>query len=71
LGRSWEFKGRQFTAEVILWGVRWHLMFPIGYRNLERGLGCGRAIGRGKSCASRGKSCASRHHATKVAQSPA
>ena len=30
-----EFKGRQFTAEVILWAVRWYLMFPISYRNLE------------------------------------
>ena len=47
------FKGRQFTAEVILWarlakgsvrrsrmegqgeGVRWCLMFPISYRDLE------------------------------------
>src|SRR6202020_2424520 len=47
------FKGRQFTAEVILWarlakgsvrrsrmegrgeGVRWDLMFPISYRDLE------------------------------------
>jgi transposase, IS6 family len=28
-------KGRQFTAEVILWAVRWYLMFPIGYRDLE------------------------------------
>ena len=24
-----DFKGRQFTAEVILWAVRWYLMFPI------------------------------------------
>jgi len=23
------FKGRQFAAEVILWAVRWYLMFPI------------------------------------------
>ena len=23
------FKGRQFTAEVILWAVRWYLMFPV------------------------------------------
>src|SRR5829696_6722734 len=30
-----EFKGRQFTAEVILWTVRWYLMFPISYRDLE------------------------------------
>src|ERR1700710_2844255 len=47
------FRGRQFTAEVILWarlakgsvrrsriegqgeGVRWYLMFPISYRDLE------------------------------------
>lgn len=29
------FKGRQFTAEVILWAVRWYLQFPIGYRDLE------------------------------------
>src|SRR3954465_15064265 len=29
------FKGRQVTAEVILWAVRWYLMFPIGYRDLE------------------------------------
>jgi transposase, IS6 family len=30
------FKGRQFTAEVILWAVRWYLQFPISYRALER-----------------------------------
>jgi transposase-like protein len=24
-----------FTAEVILWAVRWYLMFPISYRDLE------------------------------------
>ena len=29
------FKGRQLTAEVILWAVRWHLMFPVSYRDLE------------------------------------
>lgn len=29
------FKGRQFTAEVILWALRWYLMFPISYRDLE------------------------------------
>src|SRR6202021_2829046 len=33
--RDQSFKGRQFTAEVILWAVRWHLMFPISYRDLE------------------------------------
>ncbi len=30
------FKGRQFTAEVILWALRWYLQFPISYRDLER-----------------------------------
>ncbi|QRM34540.1 IS6 family transposase (plasmid) [Microvirga sp. VF16] len=29
------FKGRQFTAVVILWAVRWYLQFPISYRDLE------------------------------------
>jgi transposase-like protein len=29
-------KGRQFTAETILWAVRWYLQFPISYRDLER-----------------------------------
>jgi transposase-like protein len=35
VGRGRDFKGRQFTAEVILWTVRWYLMFPISYRDLE------------------------------------
>ena len=30
------FKGRQITAEIILWAVRWYLQFPISYRDLER-----------------------------------
>lgn len=30
------FKGRQFTAEIILWAVRWYLQFLISYRDLER-----------------------------------
>ncbi|WP_414476014.1 IS6 family transposase [Microvirga sp. M2] len=30
------FKGRQFTAEIILWALRWYLQFPISYRDLER-----------------------------------
>ena len=34
-GQGRWFKGRQFTTEVILWAVRWHLMFPISYRDLE------------------------------------
>jgi hypothetical protein len=29
------FKGWQFTAEVILWAIRWYLMFPISYRDLQ------------------------------------
>jgi transposase-like protein len=29
------FKDRQFIAEVILWAVRWYLMLPISYRDLE------------------------------------
>ena len=29
------FKGRLFTGEVILWAVRWYLMFPVSYRDLE------------------------------------
>ena len=33
--RDQSFKGRQFTTEVILWAVRWYLMFPISYRDLE------------------------------------
>jgi transposase-like protein len=31
-----EFRGRHFTAGVILWAVRWYLQFPISYRDLER-----------------------------------
>jgi transposase, IS6 family len=30
-----DFKGRQFTGEVILWAVRWYLLLPISYRDLE------------------------------------
>jgi transposase, IS6 family len=29
------FKGRQFSAEVIVWALRWSLMFPVSYRDLE------------------------------------
>src|SRR5580704_2207438 len=29
------FKGRRFSAEAILWAVRWYLMFPVSYRDLE------------------------------------
>jgi transposase, IS6 family len=30
------FKGRQFTAGIILGAIRWYLQSPIGYRDLER-----------------------------------
>jgi hypothetical protein len=48
-GKPRPFKGRQFNAEVILWAVRWYLMFPISYRDLElmlqdRGVEVGRSI---------------------------
>ena len=29
------FKGRQFTAAIILWALRWYLQFPISYRDLK------------------------------------
>jgi len=35
MGQGGWLKGRQFTAEVILWAVRWYLQFPISYRDLE------------------------------------
>src|SRR5580704_3027559 len=35
MGGNRGFKGRQFAAAVILWSVRWYLMFPISYRDLE------------------------------------
>ena len=35
MGQGRWFKGRQFTSEVIVWAVRWYLMFPISYRDLE------------------------------------
>ncbi|WP_424140442.1 hypothetical protein [Roseomonas chloroacetimidivorans] len=34
MGQNRRFKGRQFTAEIILWTVRWYLMFPVSYREL-------------------------------------
>jgi transposase, IS6 family len=33
-GLDRSFKGRQFTAEVILWAMRRYLMFPISSRDL-------------------------------------
>nr|WP_239003276.1 IS6 family transposase [Rhodovastum atsumiense] len=29
------FKGRHFSGDVILWAVRWYLIFPISYRDFE------------------------------------
>jgi hypothetical protein len=29
------FKGNQFEREIILWGVRWYVAYPISYRQLE------------------------------------
>ena len=30
-----EFKGSHFEREVILWGVRWYVAYPINYRQRE------------------------------------
>ena len=30
-----EFEGRDFEREVILWGVRWYVAYPVSYRQLE------------------------------------
>jgi hypothetical protein len=34
-----DFKGRQFEREIILWGVRWYVAYPISYRQLEEVMG--------------------------------
>jgi putative transposase len=33
------FKGSQFEREIILWGVRWYVAYPISYRQLEERMG--------------------------------
>ena len=33
------FKGNQFEREIILWGVRWYVAYPISYRQLEEMMG--------------------------------
>jgi transposase-like protein len=39
------FKGRHFAGNLILWAVRWYLMFPGSYRNLKLMLAdCGVAV---------------------------
>ena len=30
-----EFKGSHFEREVILWGIRWYVAYPISYRQLD------------------------------------
>ena len=30
-----EFKGSHFERDVILWGVRWYVAYPISYRQIE------------------------------------
>jgi putative transposase len=30
-----DFKGSQFEQDIILWGVRWYVAYPISYRQLE------------------------------------
>ena len=33
------FKGSQFEKEIILWGVRWYVAYPISYQQLEEMMG--------------------------------
>jgi transposase-like protein len=33
------FKGSHFEKEIILWGVRWYIAYPISYRQLEEMMG--------------------------------
>jgi hypothetical protein len=30
-----DFKGSQFERAIILWGVRWHVAYPLSYRQLQ------------------------------------
>jgi hypothetical protein len=34
--RMIDFKGSQFEKEIILWGVRWYVAYPISYSNWKR-----------------------------------
>jgi putative transposase len=34
-----DFKGSQFEREIIWWGVRWYVAYPISYRQLEEMMG--------------------------------
>jgi putative transposase len=33
--RMIDFKGSHFEKEIILWGVRWYVAYPVSYRQLE------------------------------------
>ena len=30
-----EFKWSHFAKEIVLWGIRWYVAYPISYRQLE------------------------------------
>src|SRR5271154_309789 len=34
-----EFKGSHFERDVILWGVRWYVAYPVSYRQIEEMMG--------------------------------
>jgi transposase-like protein len=34
-----EFKGSPFERDVILWGVRWYVTYPVSYRQIEEMMG--------------------------------
>jgi transposase-like protein len=34
-----DFKGSRFERDIILWGVRWYVAYPISYRRLEEMMG--------------------------------
>jgi putative transposase len=34
-----DFKGSHFERDIILWGVRWYVAYPISYRQLEEMMG--------------------------------
>ncbi len=34
-GSMIDFKGSHFEKEIILWGIRWYVAYPISYRQLE------------------------------------
>jgi hypothetical protein len=34
-GAMIDFKGSHFERDVILWGVRWYVAYPMSYRQLE------------------------------------